>query len=238
VNAGLKTNWVILPYTLVVFISAFLLFQIQPLIAKFILPWFGGGPSVWTVSMLFFQACLLSGYLYAHVIVRYLNFRYQVVLHIGLLCISLIQLPITPDKSVTPTFAADPTWNILALLIMEIGLPFFVLSATVPLIQSWVSRGKVLVAPYRLYALSNAASLIALLTYPTMFEPFLSRTSQGILWSFLFGAFVVVFRSVLMLLGVAGAMHFHLQIIRFLMVRLPGFEPKCCGWRLQQPRLC
>ncbi len=143
--------------------------------------------------MLFFQACLLSGYLYAHVIVRYLNLRYQVGIHIGLLCISLTQLPISPDKSVRPTFAADPTWNILVLLIMEIGLPFFALSATVPLIQSWVSRANVLVAPYRLYALSNAASLLALLTYPTMFEPFLSRTSQGILWSFLFGAFVVVF---------------------------------------------
>ena len=143
--------------------------------------------------MLFFQACLLSGYLYAHVIVRYLNLRYQVGIHIGLLCISLTQLPISPDKSVRPDIAADPTWNILVLLIMEIGLPFFALSATVPLIQSWVSRAKILVAPYRLYALSNAASLLALLTYPTLFEPFLSRTSQGVLWSFLFGTFVIVF---------------------------------------------
>ncbi len=179
------------PYALAVFTSAFLLFQVQPLIAKYILPWFGGGPAVWTTSMLFFQVFLLAGYAYAHFSVRYFRLRVQVGLHLALLLLALTQLPITPMEILRPTAADAPTLRILLLLGATIGLPYLALSSTAPLIQAWFSRTHSGRSPYRLYALSNIASLLALLTYPFVVEPSLTRPTQVTLWSLGFGFFVV-----------------------------------------------
>jgi hypothetical protein len=127
-------------YALTIFLSAFLLFQVQPLIAKYILPWFGGGPGVWTTCMLFFQVVLLAGYGYAHASVRQLRPRGQVVLHCGLLLVSLVLLPIVPADAWKPDGNSDPTLRILVVLGASVGLPYLVLSATSPLMQQWFRR--------------------------------------------------------------------------------------------------
>src|SRR5208283_2015134 len=116
-------------YALTIFTGAFLLFQVQPLIGKYILPWFGGGPGVWTACMLFFQVVLLGGYAYAHVISRLLKPRAQVVLHLILLAASMAFLPIVPSDTWKPGGEANPLVGILALLAATLGLPYFVLSA-------------------------------------------------------------------------------------------------------------
>ena len=177
---------------LAIFTSAFLLFQIQPLIAKFILPWFGGGPAVWGVSMLFFQTCLVAGYAYAHLLIRFLPPRRQAFVHLALLLTALTQLPIAPSAEDLAAASSDPTLQILRVLATTIGLPFFVLSATAPLIQAWVSRSDTNSNPYRLYALSNAASLLALLSYPFVVEPLLTRQTQVLTWSLTFAVFLAL----------------------------------------------
>ena len=163
-----------LPFALSIFTGAFLLFQVQPLIGKYILPWFGGSPGVWTTCLLFFQTLLLGGYAYAHFSSTLLKPRGQAVLHFGLLLLSLALLPITPNDSWKSHVTGDPTWQILLLLTVTIGLPYFVLSATGPLMQQWFSVTHPGVSPYRLYALSNIGSLLALLSYPP-FRPKLLR---------------------------------------------------------------
>jgi hypothetical protein len=180
------------PYALTIFVGAFLLFQVQPLIAKHILPWFGGGPAVWTTAMLFFQVFLLGGYAYAHLSVRKLTPRVQVGVHLALLALALTQLPITPAEAWKPTGVELPTWRILLLLTSSIGLPYFVLSSTTPLMQAWLSQARPGRSPYRLYALSNLAALLALLSYPFVVEPALTRSTQTLTWSAAFGFFVVV----------------------------------------------
>ena len=129
-------------YALTIFTGAFLLFQVQPLIGKYILPWFGGGPGVWTTCMLFFQVLLLGGYAYAHFTSRWLKPRTQAVVHLVLLAAALALLPITPGDSWKPHGGGNPTLQILALLAVSLGLPYFVLSSTGPLIQQWFSRAK------------------------------------------------------------------------------------------------
>jgi len=156
----------ILPYAVTIFTGAFLLFQVQPLIAKYILPWFGGGPTVWTTCILFFQVLLLGGYSYAHLSVQRFGPRVQVLLHSALLLAALLQLPIIPDGYWKPLSSAAPTWHIFLLLAATIGLPYLVLSSTTPLMQAWFSQAHPGVSPYRLYALSNTGSLLALLSYP------------------------------------------------------------------------
>jgi len=178
-------------YALTIFTGAFLLFQVQPLIGKYILPWFGGSPGVWTTCMLFFQLLLLGGYAYAHFSTKWLKPKYQAVLHLVLLALALALLPITPAASWKPQVAGDPTWRILALLTVNLGLPYFVLSATGPLMQQWFSQTNPGRSPYRLYALSNVGSLLALLSYPFFFEPALSRHAQANLWSAGLGLFVL-----------------------------------------------
>ena len=177
---------------LTVFLSAFLLFQVQPLIAKYILPWFGGGPAVWTVCMLFFQVFLLAGYTYAHGSVSRLRPRRQVHVHLALLALALIQLPITPSDAWKPPDSSLPTARILLLLAASIALPYLVLSSTAPLLQAWFARARPGRSPYRLYALSNLGSLIALVSYPFAVEPELSRSTQAIVWSVGFGLFAVL----------------------------------------------
>jgi hypothetical protein len=172
-----------LPYALTIFTGAFLLFQVQPLIGKYILPWFGGGPGVWTTCLLFFQTLLLGGYAYAHFSSTRLKPRNQVILHFVLLALSLVLLPITPSESWKAHVGGDPNLRILLLLSATIGLPYFVLSSTGPLMQQWFSQTNPGVSPYRLYALSNVGSLLALLSYPVFFEVKFPRHTQAAMWS-------------------------------------------------------
>ena len=172
-----------LAFALTIFTGAFLLFQVQPLVGKYILPWFGGGPGVWTTCMLFFQLLLLGGYAYAHAVSRYLKPRTQAILHIVLLVAALASLPITPSDAWKPTSGSDPAWRILALLTVSLGLPYLVLSATGPLLQEWFRRSAPGASPYRLYALSNVGSLLALVSYPFYFETNFTRLAQAQFWS-------------------------------------------------------
>src|ERR1035437_2107509 len=131
-------------YALTIFTGAFLLFQVQPIIGRYILPWFGGAPGVWTACMLFFQVLLLGGYAYAHFSIQRLTPRAQAITHLVLLGVCVALLNIAPEASWKPHTAgeiANPTWRIILLLAAHVGLPFFALSATGPLLQAWVSRG-------------------------------------------------------------------------------------------------
>jgi hypothetical protein len=179
-------------YALAIFAGAFLVFQVQPVIGRAILPWFGGSPAVWTTCMLFFQVVLLAGYAYAHVLTRFLTAKLQAVVHLSLIVGALVALPILPDPSWKPTAGGDPTLRILALLAMHVGLPYFLLSATGPLMQAWFARAVVGASPYRLYALSNVGSLLALLTYPIVVEPALTVREQTVAWSLGFCFFALV----------------------------------------------
>ncbi len=170
-------------YGLVIFSSAFLLFEVQPLIAKLILPWFGGVAAVWAVCLVFFQTVLLLGYLYAHLLTRKFPRRVQGRIHATMLAASLLVLPILPRSSWQPTGHEDPALYILWLLTLTIGLPFFLLSSTSPLLQAWYEQWRPGVSPYRFYALSNVASLLALLVYPVLVEPKISSSHQAIGWS-------------------------------------------------------
>ncbi|HEV2447227.1 MAG TPA: hypothetical protein VGS58_14945, partial [Candidatus Sulfopaludibacter sp.] len=179
-------------YALTILVSAFLLFQVQPVIAKIILPWFGGSAAVWTVCLLFFQVVLLLGYLYAHALVRYLKPRAQAALHCILLVASLAALPIYPGDWLKPTGTGDPTLGILALLALTVGLPYFLLSTTGPLLQAWYARRFHGAMPYRLYALSNAGSMFALISYPVLVEPNLGTHRQASVWSISFVVFIAL----------------------------------------------
>ena len=175
-----------------IFSSAFLLFLVQPLIAKQILPWFGGSAAVWSVCMVFFQAVLLAGYAYSDWVARHLRMRAQAVLHVGLLVASLAFLPIVVGAQWKPTGAEDPAWRILGLLLATIGLPYFLLSTTGPLVQSWVARTPWGTQVYRYFSLSNLASLLSLLSYPVLIEPFSTLRQQAHGWSWGYGAFVLL----------------------------------------------
>ncbi len=176
----------------VVALSAFLLFLVQPLIAKQILPWFGGSSAVWTTCMLFFQGALLLGYAYADVSPRALGPRRQPRLHIAAALLALIALPILAPESWKPVGGEEPISRILMLLAVTIGLPYVLLSTTSPLIQSYFARLNPGRDPYRLFALSNAASLIALVAYPVVIEPFVGTRQQAVAWSLLFVVFVAL----------------------------------------------
>jgi hypothetical protein len=174
-----------------IFLSAFLLFWVQLLLGKYILPWFGGTPAVWTTCMLFFQMGLLAGYAYAHVLTSRLQPRAQGLLHTGLILACVLLLvwlttawgtPITPGPSWRPRTGIRPVWDIIVLLSASVGLPYFILSATGPLLQAWFARTHPDRSPYRLYALSNFGSFLALLSYPFVLEPWLTLKTQARLW--------------------------------------------------------
>src|SRR5262245_541498 len=179
-------------YAGTIFLSAFLLFLVQPVIAKQILPWFGGAAAVWAICLVFFQTVLLFGYAYADWTTRHLAPRRQAWLHLGLIALSLLTLPIVPDVRWKPTGEAGPTFLILGLLAATIGLPYFLLSTTSPLVQAWFWQRYRHAVPYRLFALSNLASLLALLAYPFLIEPFLPLLAQSVSWSIAYGVFVVL----------------------------------------------
>lgn len=178
-------------YAAAVFLGAFLLFQVQPLLAKAILPWFGGTSAVWTTCMLFFQVLLLAGYLYAHLISTRLTPRAQVFLHLALVAVSLGFLNILPSDAWRPSGHESPAWLIMVLLGVNIGVPYLVLSATSPLLQAWFRGAEAGREPYRLYALSNAGSLLALLSYPFVFEPLLALKTQAAGWGALYAVFAL-----------------------------------------------
>ena len=182
-------------YAATIFLSSFLLFLVQPLIARLILPWFGGSAAVWTTCMLFFQVLLLAGYAYAHSLSK-LAGRRQAIVHTVLLLAALATLPIMPAESWKPTGEQEPISRILLLLGAAVGLPYFLLASTSPLIQAWFARARPGENPYRLFALSNFASLIALLGYPFFVEPVFAAREQVNLWSWLFAAFAVLCAAV------------------------------------------
>ena len=170
-------------FALTIFTSAFLLFLVQPVIAKEILPWFGGSAAVWTTCLVFFQAALLAGYAYADLVVRRASPTRQALLHSTLLVASLVVLPIVPAAFWKPTGSENPAAWILGLLAVTIGLPYFLLSTTSPLLQSWFARAYPGRNPYRLFALSNLASVVALLAYPFLIEPWIPTRMQAHSWS-------------------------------------------------------
>jgi hypothetical protein len=176
-----------------IFLSAFLLFQVQPLMGRYILPWFGGGPAVWTDCMLFFQVLLLAGYAYAHWLGSRRGTRFGAWVHIGLLAASFVFLPVARRVDVwKPLSSADPSGRILLLLVATVGGPYFLLSATGPLLQRWYSLSRPGESPWRLYALSNLGSFLALLSYPFAVEPYLRLRTQAWIWSALYAGFAAV----------------------------------------------
>ncbi len=184
-----RTRWLALIYAATIFTSAFLLFQIQPMISKAILPWFGGTPAVWTTCLLFFQTLLFAGYAYAHFSNTFIRRPQQALLHIVLIIAAVALLRVLPAASQQPAGDADPVLAILAILAVTIGLPYFVLSATGPLLQAWFADAFPGRTPYRLYALSNIGSLLALVSYPFLVESLLDLPWQGRTWSAGFIAF-------------------------------------------------
>ena len=177
-------------YAATIFVSAFLLFLVQPIIAKQILPWFGGSSAVWTTCVFFFQFVLLAGYAYAHALVRYLSPRPQLLVHVALLLASLASLPILAEAAWKPAGNEDPSFRILGLLAATVGLPYFLVATTSPLVQAWYARR--VASPYRLFALSNLASLLALVSYPVLFEPVIPTRIQALVWSGGYALFVVL----------------------------------------------
>ena len=191
-NPVCKWQFVAFVYAPAVFLGAFLLFQVQLLMGKFILPWFGGSPEVWTACMLFFQVFLVAGYAYAHFSAGFLSWRTQVIVHIILLIAALAALPVVPGPKYKPTGIGNPTQQITVLLSVCVGLPYLVLSATGPLLQNWFRGAQPKKTPYRLYAFSNAGSLIALVSYPFIFEPAFTRQGLVKIWSGGLGVFVIL----------------------------------------------
>jgi len=182
-------------YAATILVSSFLLFLVQPIIAKQILPWFGGSAAVWATCLVFFQLVLLGGYAYSDFTQR-LKPKTQATLHIVLLLASLISLPIVADVGWKPTGTDDPVWRILGLLAATIGLPYFMLSTTGPLVQSWFAREHAdpvtAKRVYRLFALSNFGSLVGLLAYPFAIEMWVATRTQAIGWSAAYGLFVLL----------------------------------------------
>jgi hypothetical protein len=178
-------------YAMTIFLGAFLLFLVEPLFAKLILPWFGGSASVWATCLVFFQTALLLGYLYADLSTRRLTPKRQSAAHLGLLLVSFLWLPVAPQIFWRSHVQVDPAWRILGLLTFSIGLPFVLLSATSPLLQTWYARRASGHSPYHLFALSNLASMLALLSFPFLIEPHLSLRQQSILWSAGYSVFAI-----------------------------------------------
>jgi hypothetical protein len=190
------------PFALAIFVSAFLLFQVQLLLGKEVLPLFGGASAVWTVCVFVFQLLFLAGYGYSHGLAAWLPLRKQITVHGTLLALSAIFIaveaysysaPIGSAANWQPSPGADPTWAITQFLMSAIGLPFFLLSATSPLMQHWFAQARPKRLPYRLYALSNAGSLLGLLSYPTLVEPHIPLSAQRWTWVAGYGVFLVCY---------------------------------------------
>ncbi len=188
----LESQNTVIPYWVAIFISAFLLFQVQLIIGKYFLPWFGGTPAMWTTCMFFFQILLLIGYLYAHVLAHRVPLRWQGGVHITVLILSLGWLaffsvawhsPLLPESAWKPTGPEHPVFSLIVLLAIGAGLPYLTLSTTGPILQSWFARTHPMTASYRLYALSNLGSFLGLLTYPFAVEPWFTLRAQAAWWT-------------------------------------------------------
>ncbi len=185
-----SSRMLVLLMAVTVFVSAFLLFQVQPLISKLILPWFGGSPTVWTIAMLFFQCALFAGYGYSHLVTRYLPFRTHLKIHVALLVVSAVMsMLILPRDSFKPHGDENPALRILLLLSVCVGLPYVTLASTGPIVQAWFARVCPGQSPYRLYSLSNVGSFLALLSFPYLFEPYFQLPELGRAWTAIYWVF-------------------------------------------------
>ena len=174
-------------YAAAAFASAFLIFLVQPMVGKRILPWYGGVPSVWMVCLAFYQTALFLGYGYAHLLTRFLAPRAQIGVHAAVVAAGFLSLPILPVTPPELASAGDPTMSLVLLLSSSVALPFLVLASTGPLVQAWLARAHPTVSPYPLYAVSNLGSFLALFAYPFGIEPQISLTTAGTVWT---GTFV------------------------------------------------
>ena len=181
-----NSRFALIPFAIAILLGAFLIFQVQPIISKCVLAWFGGTPAVWTTCMLFFQVLLFGGYLYAHFLTHWFAPKQQALIHGVLIAVALLALPIQPTDVWKPTVSEEPIFFLLGLLLVHVGLPYFVLSSTGPLVQAWLSLQTNDKGVYRLYALSNVGSLVALLSYPFCVEPTMSVASQSLAWTLMF----------------------------------------------------
>src|SRR5258707_13976787 len=189
------------PFTAAIILSAALLFMVQPMFTKLVLPRFGGAPAVWSVAIVFFQTALLAGYAYAHWLTRYASGRISVALHLVPMLAAVCALPpaIASGWERSPA-GTEPLW-LIALFAISIGLPFFALAANSPLLQAWFARTDhpAARAPYFLYAASNIGSFLALLAYPTVIEPLVRLSDQTRFWS---AGFVVL----ILMIGSCGVL--------------------------------
>lgn len=180
-------------YAATMALAGFLLFQVQPVLAKFILPWFGGSATTWIVCMLFFQMALLAGYAHAYAVTRPFRVPVQAKLQIAIIALSLLLLPITPSDGWKPGEGSDPTWRIVALLAASVGIPYMVLATTSPLLSRWLARVDSSLDPSRFFAASNLGSFVGLLSYPFVFERVMSSEQQTMLWSIAYVVYGALF---------------------------------------------
>src|ERR1035437_995734 len=181
-------------FSVTMFVSAALLFLVEPMFAKMALPPLGGSAAVWTTCLVFFQITLMAGYAYAHGLMKLTGFRGQVAVHGVVLLASLPLLPIHVPTGWAPPAQPDPVWWLVRLLVVAVGLPFFALSATTPILQKWFARSGHASSgdPYFLYATSNSGSILGLLSYPFVLEPFLRLSEQRRLWTCGYGLFLLL----------------------------------------------
>src|SRR5690606_24813989 len=198
-------------FAVAIFTSASLVFLVQPMATKLVLPLLGGSPSVWNTAMVFFQAALLAGYLYAHLLQRIPSVRWQAMTHLALLAAAAVFLPLSITETLGDPDPAAPIGWLLGALLLSVGAPFAILSATAPLLQAWYARARVGrpdgANPYVLYAASNLGSFLALLAYPVLIEPLASLSGQRIGWTVGYGVFaaMIVVLAVLLPRGLGAA---------------------------------
>src|SRR5579871_5664128 len=189
-----QNRLVLAVYTSAIFISALLLFSVQPLFTKMVLPRLGGSPAVWSVAMVFFQSLLLAGYVYAHLLMRINNRLIPILVHLALLLTAFATLPLAISaRWGDPPTSGYAVW-LLGLFVGSIGLPFFALAANNPLLQAWFVRSGHPdgADPYFLYASSNIGSFLALLSYPFVFEPIFTLRTQNLIWTGGYGLLIVL----------------------------------------------
>ncbi len=192
-NNHSTSPWSFVPFALTIFTSAFLLFQVQPLISKQILPWFGGSPAVWTTAMLFFQSLLCLGYFYAHALASMSSRKTQARIHVVVLILAaLLASRVLPGAELRPESPDSPVLQVLQILGLSVGLPYFCLATTGPLVQHWFTSTAHAQSVFRLYALSNVGSFLALLSFPYVLEPWLEQQQMGQLWTIGFWVFALL----------------------------------------------
>ena len=181
-------------------LAGFLLFLVQPMAGKLILPWFGGSASTWIVSMLFFQGALLAGYIWAYGLSLPLSLSTQAKVQIGIVAASLLFLPVAPSDAWKPAGAEDPTWRIIAILAASVGFPYMVLATTTPLLSRWLGQVAPGLPPARFFAVANAGAFLGLLAYPFLVEPNLASREQAIVWSAGFALYAALFTGCALIL--------------------------------------